>query len=763
MPKVLSSLLRYVSLANLKMRPKILLATAIPLVLTAGAGTVTVLNLEKMNESTRWVEHTQNVLGSAESIVASAVDMETGLRGYLLAGREEFLAPYQSGEVKAYETLTSLQETVSDNPPQVARLQEAEQTLRDWQANVATQAIALRREIGDAATMNDMADEIRKARGKTYFDTFRSEIAAFIGAERFLLAGRRSEFVSTVTKGSSDTAGVVEATKRFERTYKVIGTANALLEAAINMETGARGFLLAGEDQFLDPYNKGAESFSKQLATLKDLVGANPTQMQRLERIEALITEWRDTVVDPTIFLRRDIGDAATMDDMADFVAAGKGKVYFDSFRQIMADFSAIEADLMVQRRAESLTTAATTRMTIIGATTAAVLLGAILALLVGNGIARGVGRINRAMETLASGTNDIQIDGKERKDEVGAMARSLDIFRSSLAEVQQTERAKAVEQAAEQNAVVQEISDGLSAFARGDLTARLDREFPEEYEQLRQDFNASGLRLNEVISRVVEAANSIRHGASQIDGATNDLSHRTTNQAATLEETAAAMEQLAGSVNAAAERSRNVEGITQEAHQEAQSSGALVEQAVSAMDKIKQSSHDIVKIVKVIDDIAFQTNLLALNAGVEAARAGTAGKGFAVVANEVQGLAQHSADAATQIRTLIDETTVHIEHGVGLVDKTGGALKGIVEQVTSISALVSEIAEGASDQSAGLSEINTGVAQLDTATQQNTGMVQEASAVATQLTHDAGALDALVAQFQISDETPETRAKQAA
>ena len=155
------------------------------------------------------------------------------------------------------------------------------------------------------------------------------------------------------------------------------------------------------------------------------------------------------------------------------------------------------------------------------------------------------------------------------------------------------------------------------------------------------------------------------------------------------------------------------------------------------------------------IDDIAFQTNLLALNAGVEAARAGEAGKGFAVVASEVHGLAQHSAQASTQIRKLIEGSSHQIEDGVALVGRAGTALRGIANQVKSISDRISEIANGARDQASGVQEVNAGVAQLDGVTRNNVAMVQEASTVAASLKSEAASLETLVAQFKLRHEAP--------
>ncbi|KAE9629409.1 methyl-accepting chemotaxis protein, partial [Parasedimentitalea maritima] len=194
----------------------------------------------------------------------------------------------------------------------------------------------------------------------------------------------------------------------------------------------------------------------------------------------------------------------------------------------------------------------------------------------------------------------------------------------------------------------------------------------------------------------------------------------------------------------------RSVEGIVNEAKSEAEASGTVVQNAVSAMTEIEDSARHISQIISVIDDIAFQTNLLALNAGVEAARAGEAGRGFAVVASEVRALAQRSSDAAMEIKTLIGDSSKQVEQGVDLVGKAGTALNSIVERVSHISQLVSEMAVGTSEQSTGLGEINLGVTQLDQVTQQNAAMVEEATAASHLLNTDANKLAKLVSHFNI-------------
>lgn len=378
------------------------------------------------------------------------------------------------------------------------------------------------------------------------------------------------------------------------------------------------------------------------------------------------------------------------------------------------------------------------------------------LLLLAGAGyvIARSVtaplGALQVRMQAMVNGETETEVPATQVRSEIGLMAQTVEVFRQSLQKQREMERGQEARDQ-ERRGVVETLNQRLSALSDGDLTGQITETFPEGYEQLRLDFNQTLETLNGTVVQVIEASESIRSGANEISQASDDLSHRTESQAATLEETAAALEEMTASVRSAAEGARSVENLMQEARSEAQDSGTVVKNAVEAMHEIENSAHHISQIIGVIDDIAFQTNLLALNAGVEAARAGEAGRGFAVVASEVRALAQRSSDAATEIKTLIGNSSQQVERGVDLVGKAGGALDRIVQRVTDISQQISGIAEGASEQSTGLGEINMGVSQLDQVTQQNAAMVEQATAAGHLLNTDATKLSGLVSRFTIT------------
>lgn len=307
---------------------------------------------------------------------------------------------------------------------------------------------------------------------------------------------------------------------------------------------------------------------------------------------------------------------------------------------------------------------------------------------------------------------------------------------------------------AAEDQLLVDSLAKGLAAFATGDLTYRITADFPPQSVSLKSNFNSAAERLRDTIELVTASISNTLNGSQEISDASNDLARRTEQQAASLEETAAALQQITTTVKTTADSAVEVAHVTAAARSEAEKSGQLVENAVSAMAQIEQSSSQISQIIGVIDEIAFQTNLLALNAGVEAARAGEAGKGFAVVAQEVRELAQRSANAAKDIKTLISTSSQQVRQGVALVDQTGSALHEFGQQITQIAQLVNTIASSTQEQSGGLREISTAINDMDQMTQRNAAMVEETSAAGQTLATEASRLAELVTYFKLEGAT---------
>ncbi|MBV1725434.1 MAG: methyl-accepting chemotaxis protein, partial [Hoeflea sp.] len=301
-------------------------------------------------------------------------------------------------------------------------------------------------------------------------------------------------------------------------------------------------------------------------------------------------------------------------------------------------------------------------------------------------------------------------------------------------------------------------LGTALGHLAEGDVGHRIEVPFVDSLDQIRLDFNQSAERLEEALRMVGDNAAAIHSGSEQIRAAADDLAKRTEMQAASVEETAAAIEQITIAVRDTSSRAGEAGDLVARTRQQAEHSGTVVEQAVAAMAAIEKSSDEISKIIGVIDSIAFQTNLLALNAGVEAARAGDAGKGFAVVAQEVRELAQRSASAAQDIKSLIMSSSQQVSSGVSLVGETGDALKQIVAEVQEINQHVVAIVEAAKEQSVGLGEINTAVNLMDQSAQENAAMVEQTSAASHNLASEAAALNGLLARFKFGETRGQAR-----
>jgi len=383
--------------------------------------------------------------------------------------------------------------------------------------------------------------------------------------------------------------------------------------------------------------------------------------------------------------------------------------------------------------------------------------------------LTRPLTELAKLMNRLNDGDKTIVVDHTKRGDEVGVMARALESFRQGaldkermeedahrrseeIDEERQQREAEKAASAREIEEAVSALATGLAALSRGKLDQRIVKAFAPSLDHLRHDFNNSVEGLQATIAAIGNSVTTIRGGSGELKAASDDLSRRTERQAAALEEAAAALGEMTGSVNGALTRCETAVDVAADTLKGAHTSTNVVQNAIQAMERIESSSSKIRQIIDVIDQIAFQTNLLALNAGVEAARAGEAGKGFAVVAQEVRELAQKSATAARDIGQLITASAADVENGVALVLKTGESLEHIQGNIQSINEHIGAIVTSSREQSARLGEINSAVSGLDQVTQQNAAMVEETSASAHSLANEAEVLNEQISHFSVGD-----------
>jgi len=415
--------------------------------------------------------------------------------------------------------------------------------------------------------------------------------------------------------------------------------------------------------------------------------------------------------------------------------------------------------------------------------------------------VGKPIARLSQTMEELARGRLEVQVRDTDRRDEMGSMARTVEVFRENAIKVHSMSEAEAARIIADEaqrrvmmsqlqgafgevvdsaiagdfskrvnaefpdqelnslagsvNSLVKTVEGGLSetgrvlkALANTDLTERMEGHYQGAFAQLQGDTNAVADRLTDVVNRLQNTSQSLRTATSEILAGANDLSERTTKQAATIEETSATMEQLAATVLANANKSGQASAKSQSVSLTAEEGGLVMNQATGAMEKITSSSAKISNIIGLIDDIAFQTNLLALNASVEAARAGDAGKGFAVVAVEVRRLAQSAASASADVKVLIEQSASEVAGGTKLVAEAAGKLEAILTGVRETSQVMEGIARDSREQASAIEEVNVGVRQMDEMTQHNAALVEEINAAIEQTESQAGELDEIVAVF---------------
>jgi methyl-accepting chemotaxis protein len=474
-------------------------------------------------------------------------------------------------------------------------------------------------------------------------------------------------------------------------TYKVMAEAKEMLTSLINMETGSRGYMIAGTEQFLEPFNGGRDEFTKHWEITKELTSDNSTQQRRLDDLKTAMLGWVSQAVEPGINLRREVvAGSKHMDAVVAYEREARGKSFMDGMRRQLAEIVDAEAKLLEERQAAAAAARKSASVVLIGGGTVAVLLSALLAFLIARSIVTPLNQVLRATEDLRAGEGDLTYRLPDMGAEFGDIARSMNGF---------------IE------------------------------------------------KLQGIIANSKQATGSMSSGVMQIARGNDDLSQRTQEQAAALEETASSMEEMTATVKQNADNARQANQLSTNARSHAEKGGAVVQRVVSAMEDINASSRKIADIIGVIDEIAFQTNLLALNAAVEAARAGEQGRGFAVVATEVRSLAQRSATAAKEIKELIGDSVQKVRAGSDLVDESGKTLDDIMDAVKKVSDIVAEIAAASEEQAAGIEQVNNAVSQMDETTQQNAALVEEASAASKSLEERAQSLVQLMGQFKTGEE----------
>jgi methyl-accepting chemotaxis protein len=525
---------------------------------------------------------------------------------------------------------------------------------------------------------------------------------------------------------------------------------------------------------------------------------ATPAQAEALRQLQAgpqqaAVADLRRVAYDSTV-----TGNLGTATAPAWFSAMS---AYIDRMTSIEDKMS---ADL--QGTAAALRqTAANQALLASGVIAALLLLTITVGWLLVRSTARPLSQLTQSMRSLAAGELDLAIPALDRKDELGAMAQAVQVFkqnamdklaleRSNEAQRQASEMRRQQREAREAAAaaeiaalcagvsegdlsgrldengkdgflltlsqrlntlvaalhdITHELATSMTAMGNGDLTQRVEGDYHGVFGTLKTSANGMAGRLTDLAQRLAVNAATVRDAAGEISTGSSDLAQRTESQAASLEQTAASMHEVTATVKQNAENAQAANRLAAEARGSAEHGGTVVRDAVAAVSEIESSAQKIGDIVGLIDEIAFQTNLLALNASVEAARAGEAGKGFAVVAQEVRALAQRSANASKDIKALILTSNAQVRSGAALVNQAGASLTEIVGAVKKVSDIVAEIAAASREQATGLEQVNTAISQMDEMTQRNGALVEETSASAEALAGQAHDLAEMIAFFR--------------
>ncbi|MEP9400782.1 methyl-accepting chemotaxis protein [Sphingomonas sp. VNH70] len=525
------------------------------------------------------------------------------------------------------------------------------------------------------------------------------------------------------------------------RAQDIHAQAQAMESAMLNQNSQMRGYLIAGDPQNIADYRDAVAKERQAADALDRLLAGDPVAQRGIATTRARMDEWRARLIDPILAIGR--------------VDRDRGRAELLGRNRWAADFwvNSVTPALHAIRDEQG------TRMEQVRADRAAAMRTGMLALALGGlflvvgtifasirltrGLARPIVRLTGEMEALAQGDTSVPVRDAARGDEIGSMSRAVIVFRDAAVAKQQAD--------ADQQQVVDQVGQALARLSDGDLRVRLSG-FPAAYAVLERDFNASATRLSGALLAIRQGTGGIADNAAEMQAATDDLARRAEQQAASLEQTSAAVSEMTDTVQANAAQARDAQGIAARAREDVKASEAIVRRTVAAIGDIERSSNEIAEIISLIDGLSFQTNLLALNAGVEAARAGDAGRGFAVVASEVRALAERSAEAARDIDQRITATVDRVRNGVDLARQTDESLRGIATDINQIAGFVTAIAGSAAEQAATIQQINTAIGEMDSVTQSNAAMIEEINAAVGALGDETGTLEQQVNRFRVDD-----------
>ena len=533
------------------------------------------------------------------------------------------------------------------------------------------------------------------------------------------------------------------STEKNNFSQTVYAKALTLETSILRQNSQFRGYLVTGDETYLKSYGEARTEYDETSAALEAML--NDPAKRQLVRVSR----------EATLAWRRDWGDR-----LIGWVKQGRRDAAQDAVRNAGAAVlvSKVALPLRTLREGETLlieqnstrqdgAIAAASKALIIGGI-ALIGIAILLAVALSRMIARPITGLTRSMADLAAGKNDIDLPDAERRDELGDMARAIQVFRDTAVAKQASDKAEARSNT-EQAMVVDIVSTHLAELSNGDLTASIREDFPPQYATLKANFNDALDRLRELIGAVSDSVDTIRAGSGEIAQASEDLARRTESNAASLEETTASVTQINSRLQASAVAASRTVDCADQAIATVGGGRAVADDAVQAMGRVIDSAKGIDSVIEGLDKIAFQTRVLAMNAAVEAGRAGDAGRGFAVVADLVSALAMRAEEEAKRARDQLSVTQTDIVTAVEAVRKVDGALADISGDVGQVHTLLATMATDNQAQSAAINEVSSAIGSMDQTTQHNAAMVEETSAAARKLASEVSNLAEQAGQFK--------------
>lgn len=704
---------------NLKLQYKLTGSYGIILALMIIVSAVVYSGIHSMINSSKWVNHTYEVIITADNVGAAMSDMETGLRGFLITGNEAYLEPFNRGQAVFDKLLKQGQQLTSGHQEQAKRWQQVAELKQRWLAEAAEPEILARRQVslGAEAIANFKAISSRSV-GKDIFDSIRAAL---------------SDIDSKITEQYSEAKHLL----------------TLITLDLVNMETGQRGFLLSGKKESLEPYTAGGKALTQHLAELSELLKKRelsvpieqkdtesnfigPSQpkpveyktvvlhtvnQEDLDLLQQRVDAWMKKAAQPEIQARQNMNQyKMTLDDITQIMEQGSGKAIMDELQKELQALVSEEETLIQQRSETQVATSDFTILVSILGTCIAIVLGLGVAFIITRGVLVPINTTKAILKDIAQGAGDLTIRVPVKtKDEIGELGNNFNLFADKLQLLINQIAASANE---------------LSGSAQN--MAAITEESSTSIKQQKQETELVATAITEMNATVQEVARSAEQASVAADQA-NDEAKRGND----------IVNQTVSSINALASE---------------------VESSAEVITKVRTDSENIGSVLDVIKGVADQTNLLALNAAIEAARAGEQGRGFAVVADEVRTLAQRTQESALEIETLIDTLQVGAENAVSSMGQSkervlatvedamhaGESLASITSAVNTILEMNTQIATAAEQQSSVAEEISQNVDNIQSISVQNASGAEQAAASSSQVAGLSNELRSLVSQFKM-------------